>query len=44
MSSLFKKQVELVPFLILGWQTRYDQPEWGPAGEGSIMLNEPKPR
>ena len=40
MSSLFKKQAELVAFLILGC----DQPEWGPAGEEDIMLKDPAKR
>ena len=43
MSSLFKMQTESVVFLIVGWRTGCDQPEWGPAGEGGIMLKDRKP-
>ena len=41
MSSLFKNQAEQVAFLIFGWRTGCEQPEWGPAGKGSIMLKDP---
>ena len=44
MSSLFKKQAELVAFLILGWQIGCDQPERGPATGEGIKLKGPKPR
>ena len=43
MSSLFKKQAELVTFLIFVWRTGCDQPECSPAGEVGIMLKDPKP-
>ena len=47
MSSLFKKQTELVLFLIFGRRIGCDQPEWGPVGELGITLkdrkNSPKP-
>ena len=45
MSSLFKKKkhAELVAFLIFGRRTGRDQLEWGPAGDGGIMLKDPKP-
>ena len=43
MSSFFKKQAELVAFLICGWRTGCDQPEWGPTGEVGIIIKDPKP-
>ena len=43
MSSFFKKQAELVAFLIPRWLTECDQPEWGPAGDAGIMLKDPNP-
>ena len=40
MWSSFKKLAELVAFLILGWRTGRDQPEWGPARVGSSWREE----